>query len=202
MRRFGVDPNAIDLVLLSHLHGDHFGGVPFLVLDGQLISKRTRPLVVAGPPGTEERVLAAMEVFFPGSSRVERKFEVRFAELEPERRRSFGSVTVTPYEVRHASGAPPFALRVEVDGRTITYSGDTEWTEALIPAARDADLLIAEAYFYEKKIKYHLDYRTLIEHLEALRPKRLVLTHMSRDMLERAGALPVECAADGQSIEL
>jgi ribonuclease BN (tRNA processing enzyme) len=54
MRRFGVDPSAIDAVILSHLHGDHFGGVPFLILDGQF-TRRTRPLVVAGPPGLEAR---------------------------------------------------------------------------------------------------------------------------------------------------
>ena len=67
MRRFGVDPQAIDTVILSHLHGDHFGGVPFLILDGQF-KRRTRPLLVAGPPGVEKRVRDAMEVFFPGSS--------------------------------------------------------------------------------------------------------------------------------------
>ena len=74
MRRFGVDPQAIDTVILSHLHGDHFGGVPFLILDGQF-KRRTRPLLVAGPPGVEKRVREAMEVFFPGSTRIERKFE-------------------------------------------------------------------------------------------------------------------------------
>ncbi len=68
MRRFGTNPNAIDLILPTHLHGDHFGGIPFFVLDAQLISKRTNPLLIAGPPFTRERITAAMEVFFPGSS--------------------------------------------------------------------------------------------------------------------------------------
>src|SRR5215216_441431 len=67
MRRLGVDPGSVDAVVVSHLHGDHFGGLPFLVLDAQF-SRRERPLVVAGPPGVEERVRAAMEVLFPGSS--------------------------------------------------------------------------------------------------------------------------------------
>src|SRR5207245_8976218 len=48
MKRSGVEPNEIGLVLLSHLHGDHFGGLPFLVLDGQF-SRRTKPLVIYGP---------------------------------------------------------------------------------------------------------------------------------------------------------
>src|SRR3972149_2362111 len=76
MKRFGVDPSSLDIILLSHLHGDHFGGLPFLILDAQF-SRRTRPLVIAGPPGVEARVRDAMEVLFPGSTRVERRVAAR-----------------------------------------------------------------------------------------------------------------------------
>jgi ribonuclease BN (tRNA processing enzyme) len=51
MRRFGVEPNGVETVFLTHLHGDHFGGLPFLILDAQLVSRRTAPLTIAGPPG-------------------------------------------------------------------------------------------------------------------------------------------------------
>src|SRR4051812_19348104 len=81
MKWYGVDPLSIDAVLVTHLHGDHFGGIPFFVLDAQLVSNRTRPLTVAGPPGLESRVQDTMEELFPGSSRVRRRFELRFLEL-------------------------------------------------------------------------------------------------------------------------
>jgi ribonuclease BN (tRNA processing enzyme) len=199
MRRFGVDPQAIDAVILSHLHGDHFGGVPFLILDGQF-NRRTRPLVVAGPPGVEQRVREAMEVFFPGSTRIERKFETRFLELGDRVAVPIGPVSVTGFEVSHASGAPPFALRVVGEGKVVTYSGDTEWTESLIDAVSGADLFIAEALFYDKRIKYHLDLATLLRNRTRLDCRRLVLTHMGRDMLARLGGLEVEAAADGQEL--
>src|SRR5256886_11115048 len=128
MRRFGVDPQAIDAVVLSHLHGDHFGGVPFLILDAQF-KRRTRPLTVAGPPGVEARVRATMEVLFPGSTAVERRFVTRFVELADRLPQGLGPFTVTPFPVVHASGAPSFALRLACDGKVIAYSGDTEWTE-------------------------------------------------------------------------
>jgi ribonuclease BN (tRNA processing enzyme) len=76
MRKFGVDPNTIRAVLISHLHGDHFGGLPFLILDAQLVSRRTVPLTIAGPPGLRDRLMDAMENFFPGSTEVERCFEL------------------------------------------------------------------------------------------------------------------------------
>lgn len=199
MRRFDVDPLEIDAVLISHLHGDHFGGLPFLILDSQF-RRRTRPLIVAGPPGVEVRVRDAMEVLFPGSSRVERKFPTTFIEFQDRAKADLGLCAVTPYGVVHASGAPPFALRITCGGRVIGYSGDTEWTEALIEAARETDLFICEAYSFGKRIKYHLDYRTLMEHREELRCRKLILTHMGGDMLERLDGLDAQWAEDGKSV--
>jgi ribonuclease BN (tRNA processing enzyme) len=202
MRRFGVAPNDIDLILLTHLHGDHFGGLPFFVLDAQLISKRSRPLVIVGPPGTKRRVAEAMEIFFPGSTRVQRSFSLDIRELRLDQPQTLGGVTVTAYPVQHPSGDPSLALRMECQGKTITYSGDTEWTETLLPAARGADLLIAEAYFFAKKVKFHLDFQTLMAHLDELQPKRLIVTHMSEDMLTRLDELLCEFAEDGKLIEV
>ncbi len=83
IRKFGIDPNAIRAVLITHLHGDHFGGLPFFILDAQLVSRRTAPLTIAGPPGLRVRLAAAMEAFFPGSTKVERHFATEIRELEP-----------------------------------------------------------------------------------------------------------------------
>jgi len=201
LKRAGLDPSEIGCVLLTHLHGDHFGGLPFLILDGQF-SRRTRPLLIGGPPGVRDRVEAAMEVFFPGSSKVERRFAVEFVDFRERVPALVGRATVTPFIVKHASGAPAYALRVEYGGKVITYLGDTEWTESLIEAARGADLFVCEAYFFEKKIKYHLDYQTLRENRERLDCRRIVLTHMSADMLRRRDEADMECANDGQVIVL
>ena len=111
LKRAGVNIADIGAVLLSHLHGDHFGGVPFLILDAQF-SRRVEPLVIAGPPGVQARVEEAMEVFFPGSTRVARKFATTFVELPPRDASAIGPTTVTPFPVVHESGAPSYALRV------------------------------------------------------------------------------------------
>jgi ribonuclease BN (tRNA processing enzyme) len=141
LRQQGIDPNGVGTVVLTHLHGDHFGGLPFLVLDGQF-RRRERDLTVLGPPGTAERLAAAMEALFPGSSTVRRRFEVRVREHAERRPARVGELAVTPFEVRHAAGAPSFGVRLAVDGRTLAYSGDTEWTDALLDLAEGADLLL------------------------------------------------------------
>ena len=161
MRRYSVNPNSIDTILLTHLHADHFGGIPFFLLDAQFVSKRLKPLVIAGPAGTRKRIEDLMEAMFPNSSTIQPTYSREVVELEPEHPRKLDGMTVVPYLVEHPSGNPPFALRIECDERIITYTGDTEWTDSLLKAAQNSDLLIAEAYFLEKKVKFHLDFGLL-----------------------------------------
>ena len=202
MKRSGISSADIDKILITHLHGDHFGGIPFFILDSQLISKRTKSLHIAGPPGLKDRIHNAMEIMFPGSSRVEQKFAIEFLELQAGVRTEMDQIVVTAFGVAHASGSPSYALRIECGGKSIVYSGDTEWIDQLIEAAKGADLFIAEAYFYEKKIKFHLNYKTLMEKKAELDSKRIILTHMSDDMLGRLESLDLEYAEDGKEIIL
>lgn len=202
IRKFGIDPNTIRVILITHLHGDHFGGLPFFILDAQLVSRRIAPLSIIGPPGVRDRLLAAMENFFPGSTEVEHRFAIDFREFEAGVAQEIEGIEVTPFAVKHACGGPAFALRVSVDGKTLCYSGDTEWVEALREAGQGADLFIAESYFFDKQVKFHLDYATLVQHLPELGAKRVVLTHMGPDMLARAAEIGFELAEDGMIISV
>jgi ribonuclease BN (tRNA processing enzyme) len=202
MNQFGIDPADIDLILLTHLHADHFGGIPFFLLDAQLLRKRTHTLLLAGPPGMRARVTDAMEIMFPDSSRIVWTYSLEMVELAPGRPRALGGITVTPYVVDHPCGDPPFAPRIECDGRIIAYSGDTVWTDSLVPAGRGADLFIAEAYTFAKKTRLHMDFETLNAHLGAIAAKHVILTHLGADMLARSTGLPFECAADGKTVQI
>jgi ribonuclease BN (tRNA processing enzyme) len=203
MQRLEVDRNAIDLILLTHFHADHCGGVPFFMLDAQLISRRTRPLVIAGPPPLKERFPRLMDTAFAGSSRIARNFELSLVELPPEQTWRFGNVEILPFAVLH--GVPPenyYGYRIAIDGKVLAFSGDTAWTDSLIGLGRDADLFVCESYGYDKEVPYHLAYRRLLDKLPLIRPKRLIITHMSEDMLARRGAVDHEAADDGLTVEI
>jgi ribonuclease BN (tRNA processing enzyme) len=193
----GIEHNSLDAILLSHLHGDHCGGVPFLLIDAMLAARRTRPLIVAGPRALRARMDAIREARFPGSGVMTPKFPLEWIEMEPGRPHRVLDLTVTPERARHTEETNPTALRVTVGERVIAYTGDTEWTDDVARAARNADLLIAESYFYDKPVTWHLNYPDIRAHASRVGARRLILTHMSREMLAHAATVPEECAHDG-----
>ncbi len=196
MKAQHLDPGEVDAVVITHLHGDHFGGLPFLVLDGQF-SHRSKPLTVLGPQGTASRLHAAMETFYPGSSAVLRRFDLEVVELDGKGgSRIAGPLTVSSWEVDHASGAPALAVRTQLGETTFAYSGDTAWTDVLASASAGADVFACEAYTFDRPVRYHLDYRTLCQHVDELDTNRLVLTHMGPSMLARLTELDHEAISD------
>ncbi len=203
MNRLGIDRNAIDLILLSHFHSDHCGGVPFFMLDAQFVSRRARPLIIAGPAGLEDWFARVMDVAFVGSMNSIKRFEVSLVELTPGMPWHFKNAEVRPVLVRHGLPVDGYhGYRIAMDGKVLAYSGDTEWTDSLIELGRDADLFVSEAYVYDKPLPLHLSYRQLVENLPRIRPKRLIITHMSEDMLGRGDAVTHELAKDGMIVEI
>jgi len=196
MRQRGIDPNDIGIILISNFHGDHFGGLPCFLLE------RIWGLMVAGPSGLRKKLREVMEVTFPGSSKIKGKFPLNVEELSLGCPCWFGPLHVRAFAAEHPPEDPHVHLRIECSGKVIVYSGDTEWTETLERISRDADLLVTEAYFYEKKIKFHMDFRTLSQRVAKGGVPRVVITHMSEEMLARRGDSGFECADDGKVIEV
>ena len=201
----GLDHGRVDGIILSHLLGDHFGGLPFLLLDAQFLSRRERPLTIAGPPGTRARLDALLEVFFPGATANKWRFGWSVVEVEPGRPAEVLGHAVMTTEVVHLSGAPSTAVRLSDGQNVFAYSGDTEWTEALLPVAAGADLFIIECYGYAGRISGHVTWETLKSRLRDLRARRIMVTHMNPSVLARVEeikAAGVEIAQDGAVIEL
>jgi ribonuclease BN (tRNA processing enzyme) len=200
----GVDPASISAIVVSHLHGDHFAGLPFFLLDAQLNSKRSSSLLLLGHADLESRLRATMDVLFPGSQRALEVVDVDFVELVPGRIIPVGtSASVEVFDVEHFCGSPPFAVRLTTpSGKVVAYSGDTEWTDALLDVADDADVFIVETYFFEKSVKWHLDYAALAANLSKITARQVVGTHLSADMLARLDDVEIRTAHDGMTIDL
>jgi ribonuclease BN (tRNA processing enzyme) len=204
-RKTGLDLCDIDVILLSHLHGDHFGALPFLLLDFQFVSRSTKPLTIAGPPGTRKRLHTAMETFFPASTRNKWRFEWSVTEIPVGKPATLAGFEIVTTEVLHPSGAPSTALRVRKDGKLFAYSGDSAWIDRLADVADGADLFTIECSSGDSPLPYHIDWPTLKSKLPRLKAKRIAVTHMGNSALARSAemkAAGVHVTYDGEVVDI
>ena len=202
MKHLHESPSNIDLIFISHHHGDHFAGVPFLLLEFQHQLARDRKLTVVGPEGTEEKIAQAVSLLFPGLESKPRNFELAFREMKPGETQHWGGLKAEAFAVRHYRRGVALGYRLSRNRRTVVYSGDTEWTDELGHQTHGADLFICECSSYEKKLDLHMSHRELEEHRSEIGAKRTLLIHAGEDVLSRRAQLCFELADDGQEVIL
>jgi ribonuclease BN (tRNA processing enzyme) len=202
LQRCGLKTGDIATVVVSHLHGDHFGGIPFLLLEGKYASQRRSPLTLIGPPGLQQQVEAALDALYPGVLADGFDFPLHYVALQPQQVYTGEYFSLEAWPVRHGKSEHVYGFRVETAGKVISYTGDSEWTENIVNLARQSDLLIAECFAYDQPIPSHLDYQTLMSNRDRLDCKRLVITHMGLDMLRMLDQVELEALNDGDVLEI
>lgn len=202
MKRAGFDPRQLDLVFLSHLHGDHCGGLPFFFLDALYENPRDRPLQVAGPPGTEERARALFQYMFGDASQPRPLPPTRFHVLEPGREEIIDGIRVFPFRVPHQVREVSLGLKLAYQGKQLLYSGDSAWSESFVTHSQGVDLFLCECCYFDREAPNHMSYERIRDNRGRLGCKRLILTHLGEEMLTRAGEVAVEMARDEMVVEI
>ena len=205
LKRVGFDPLDLDAVFLTHLHGDHFGGLHLLYIDAQYRAARRRPLHVGGPLGTAQLIEAWYDLAYRGAG-ARRVYPTRYHEWAPgaeavvagRRIRTFAAAHMRPKD-----GA--LHLRIRAGGRQLAFSGDTAWHEGLRALADGADLLVCDCTDLEPAKDGHLSWRVLEPELSKLQARRILLTHLGPAMRAASPSLKakrVRFADDGLVIRL
>ncbi len=202
MKKAGFNPQRLDAIILSHLHGDHFGGLPFFFLEYLYGTPRAEPLPILGPPTTEERVRTLTDCMYPGISERNQPLPTRFHILKPDKQESIKGIEVLPFRVPHQVRDISLGLKISFEGKSILYSGDSAWTDQFITHAEGVDLFICECSFFTRDSEAHLCYQKIKENLPRLKCKNLILTHMDEEMLNQRLKLPVKSAEDGMVVEI
>ncbi|MBU0550707.1 MBL fold metallo-hydrolase [Myxococcota bacterium] len=200
-KRLLRDLDRLDFIVLTHLHGDHIGGLPQLLLDQEFERARKRPLKIVAPPdASKARIEQLMEATYPGLLAY-LSYPLEFIDLNLD-----GAVEVLRRKIWaikavHDSNSLATSLRIETQGRSLAFSGDTGWQDALIDLSAGADAFLCECTGEVQGYWGHLSVEELRAHRAALTPKRLVLTHMGEGARRAARALTTsegwEVAEDG-----
>lgn len=197
LKRGSFPVGSIDAVLVSHLHGDHFAGIPFLLLEYTYSEPRARPLLIVGPPDTAGRVHELYRALYRDVASDPLPFPVEFLELRDGCAARAGEAEVFPFEVPHLKNGISLGCRIRLGGRSVVYTGDTGWTEDLLRHSEDSDLLISECSFFETRVPFHLDYPRLHENRHRFNTRRMVLSHLGREVIARRSEVEMELALDG-----
>ena len=154
LKRPGIVRDDIDLVLITHFHGDHFGGVAVPAARCPIHAADAGRSRSPGRKGIEMRLTQVMEAMFENSSKTKQRFDLRWSRSSRKRRRA--SARSRSRHIRWCTANPagrswPTGSRIE--GRIIAYSADTEWTEALIRRAATPTCSSPRLTTYERSSK-------------------------------------------------
>ena len=201
LTRAGI-ADSIDAIAVSHLHGDHFGGIPYLVVQ-QHFAGRKRPLTIGGPRDLVGRLRGAEQALYPDffSKMGQPQFQEHVLILGSDET-ALGGAHVSALPVRHVPESDPHGLRVRVAETVIAYSGDATWSEHLPRVARGADLFICEATNWDADDPSHVSYKTLMRNREQLECERIVLTHLGSTSLAHLAEMELEYAVDGLEVTI
>jgi ribonuclease BN (tRNA processing enzyme) len=205
LKRAGIAISSIDAIVISHCHGDHFGGLPFLFLDKMFVESTPNPIEILGPCGIKERTEALFECVYPSLNALPREFEINYREIVSRTTADWRGLSIRAYEADHYSGTPSLALSFADEGRIFSFSGDSGWCDGVIEAGRGADLFLTECTFFSTQAEMHLDYLTLAAKFSEIDAKRYVLTHMSEEMLASLDKIDTSrciAAEDGLSLTI
>jgi ribonuclease BN (tRNA processing enzyme) len=201
LKRAGFELRRLDAVILSHLHGGHFVGLPFIFIDYLYRQPKDTPIIIAGPPRTEEKVRELWRIMYGGGANKELP-PVDFQILTPDQPTEVAVIDVRPFRVPHQSDEISLGLKIVCDGKQVLFSGDSLWTENFIEQARGSDLFLCECSFYREQPGMHVNFKALQANLARLTCRQLLLTHLGEEMLAHRDELGVKCAQDGMVIEI
>lgn len=197
LQRCGLVAGEVSSVIVSHLHGDHFGGIPFLLLEGKFISQRRNALTLIGPHGLQQQVELALNALYPGTLEDGFGFPIHYVELDPEHEYRGDGFILRAWPVNHGRSPHVYGVKIHANKKVIGYSGDTAWTDTLIPLSQGCDLMIVECFTYERSSLAHMDYQTLRSNSALLRCRQLMLTHPGSEVLARRDELEFDVLDDG-----
>ncbi len=198
-KRDGRNITEIDAILISHLHGDHIGGIPFLLMELAHSTKNfDHKIAIFGPEGVKECIRNLQECMYPGS--LEYTDDItNFYEYSGKD--DFSDFSIETFDVNHSELSKPKGLRVSNSGKVFAFSGDGDWSDNLLKLSTGADLFICECFNFEMRTPGHLSYKKLMEKKQEIDCQNLHLNHPGPELLENIDKVELPLIHDSQIIE-
>jgi ribonuclease BN (tRNA processing enzyme) len=201
LKQLRIPVDQIDTVIITHFHGDHYGGLPFLMISNWIEYQRTTPLTIIGPKNIKEKAIGLQEALYPGTTNVIESMDITFKEFEDFRWVNHKDISIYARMVSHAPPSNPHGVKVKIGEKVFAFSGDTEWNDSLIDIAEASDAFVVECNNYSEDSPGHLSYKTIMEKKDLFNTKKIYLTHMGSEVIGQS-QLELERLEDGMVLEI
>jgi len=180
LKQVGADLPELEAVFLTHHHADHFVGLPFLMLEYVYMTKRSKDLFIVGPPGVEEWMEDFANRCYPNITK-DAGYRRRYVDAQPGTDQSAGPLSFRSVRMNHVKDSmDAVGYRVNINGKTVAYTGDTMFCEEIFELADGADVLVADCTYTEGCGPEHMGLDDVKSIRERLAPTTaMVLTHLN-----------------------
>lgn len=198
LKKNNLSSSDVDVIVLSHFHGDHYAGIPYLLIDSALVAKRKKKLTIISPADGEWKIRQLFHLLYPGSETVVEELNLEFLSFDKYETFRHEKFSLTAFPAAHSQAVFPHSLKLCIGDRIVSYSGDTGWTEDLIEVAKNANIFICECNFFSTEMEGHLNYKLLEEKQTLFKCDKILLTHLGDEALERRSDIALEICEDNQ----
>jgi ribonuclease BN (tRNA processing enzyme) len=183
LKRLGLPLTDIRVIFISHFHGDHFLGLPFLLLEYLHITPRREDLYIVGPPGVEEKIECLAEMAFPNLSHADAGYRRRYLEADANRQQTVGDLPFQAFLMKHASDTlTSFGYSLRLAEKVIAYTGDAELSDELFALAEGADVLVLDCNYSQGRGPEHVSFADVPEIRRRLPSSTtIILTHLEAE---------------------
>jgi ribonuclease BN (tRNA processing enzyme) len=203
LKHQGIDADSLDAIVISHLHGDHFCGLPFLFLEYMWERPRRHPVIIAGPKNLEKRTWILMRAMFSHFNLKKLRTKVKWVELQPGKTTKLAGLKVSTIRSPHTRPDISLSVKIEAAGKTFVFSGDSGWNDELVDFSAGANLLLCECtYFESDHLRFHMNYPELKRNRNRFDVKRMILTHLGRETINHTRDIEIEMGFDGMKLDL
>lgn len=205
----GLEIDALDGIWISHFHGDHFLGLPAMLVRF-LEEGRRKPLTILGQKGVKDLILTSLDIAYPNFFK-KLEFQLIFSEVEPGKDYEALGLGLRTGETTHSQRN--LALRIEFSGKSIYYSGDGSPARESLALANGCSLVVQEAFSIEKEIFGHGSVLGAIKMAHEGKSTNLALVHIQRktrkdvsnrmeDLRKLAGSVNLMLPVSGDRVTL
>jgi ribonuclease BN (tRNA processing enzyme) len=179
MKKLKKNLEDIKYIFITHFHGDHYLGLPFLLLDYAYFKCPTHKFTIIGPQGLMSKITQVTNHSFSGLiEKLESKLDINYFEIKAPGDYEILDLKFYAYPMDHGT-TQAFGYKLYIDNIAIGYTGDTDLCDGVIKLGKDVDILIIELSNPDDNVPGHMNLQKITQLQNHIRKEvKIICNHV------------------------